>query len=378
MFQLKVNTLFEMNTKAIVLFVCAVFLLHSISAKIDHAPAAVVVFVPNPPPNHSLLKNENMTVIVDEFEKWCIVDKNDLKQDQQATAFSENDVIFKLFTLKNPSQPQDLILYDRNILNKTNFDPKLPTRILIHGWNSKIDLMGKFADAYFTKAKLNINLIGVDWTKGSNIISYLQASYNIKKVGAQVAHLIDFLIEMGMNSALLAMIAGKWVTRARVPKMTGLDPALPLFKFNEVTKRLDKTDADYVEVIITCAGKLGFYLPIGHANFYPNGGRSQPECGMDLVGVCAHRRAYEYYLESIYHPEFYAFHCDSYTDLVKGECSVVKRPVMMGGETGNTVRVEGVFYLITTGKSPFARGTDAVRTAIMDSIYKNESKKSRI
>lgn len=50
--------------------------------------------------------------------------------------------------------------------------------------------------------------------------------------------------------------------------MTGLDPALPLFKFEEVHERLDRTDAMYVEVIVTCAGMLGFSLPIGHATFY--------------------------------------------------------------------------------------------------------------
>lgn len=53
-----------------------------------------------------------------------------------------------------------------------------------------------------------------------------------------------------------------------VGKMTGLDPALPLFTFDDVHERLDKSDAMYVEVIVTCAGMLGFPQPIGHANFY--------------------------------------------------------------------------------------------------------------
>lgn len=50
--------------------------------------------------------------------------------------------------------------------------------------------------------------------------------------------------------------------------MIGLDPAYPLFKFDKVDERLDKSDAIYVEVIVTCPGMLGFPQPIGHATFY--------------------------------------------------------------------------------------------------------------
>lgn len=117
--------------------------------------------------------------------------------------------------------------------------------------------------------------------------------------------------------------------------MTGLDPALPLFKFEDVARRLDKTDADYVEVIVTNAGMLGFCLPIGNATFYPNGGTFQPKCGLDIVGACAHLRAPEYYIESIHNPQFIAFQCDTYENLVRGKCPVINRPVMMGGDPGN-------------------------------------------
>lgn len=54
-------------------------------------------------------------------------------------------------------------------------------------------------------------------------------------------------------------------------KIVGLDPASPLFKYDDVDGRLAETDASYVEVIHTCAGTLGFSKPIGMASFYPNG-----------------------------------------------------------------------------------------------------------
>lgn len=141
-------------------------------------------------------------------------------------------------------------------------------------------------------------------------------------------------------------------------KIVGLDPASPLFKYEDVDRRLADTDASYVEVIHTCAGTLGFSKPIGMASFYPNGKRSQiyiqchailmpntllcylggsaqPGCTWDMVGACAHGRAYEYYIESINRPEFYAIKCESFEKFTTGTCSLVNQIARMGGEPGN-------------------------------------------
>jgi len=42
--------------------------------------------------------------------------------------------------------------------------------------------------------------------------------------------------------------------------------------------RLDETDAIFVDVIHTNAGQYGFDRSIGHMDFYPNGGKNQPDC----------------------------------------------------------------------------------------------------
>lgn len=127
------------------------------------------------------------------------------------------------------------------------------------------------------------------------------------------------------------------MSNGRIGKIVGLDPASPLFKYNEPDTRLADTDAEYVEVIHTSGGSLGFSEPIGNASFYPNGGRAQPGCGWDLVSSCAHGRAYEFYLESIYHEASYlAFKCDSFDAMQKGRCSVSDETELtrMGGEPG--------------------------------------------
>jgi len=59
-----------------------------------------------------------------------------------------------------------------------------------------------------------------------------------------------------------------------------LDPAKPLYDSKGPGKRVDKSDADLVQVIHTSI--LGLEKSIGDADFYPNGGKKQPGCG--LVG----------------------------------------------------------------------------------------------
>ena len=119
---------------------------------------------------------------------------------------------------------------------------------------------------------------------------------------------------------------------------TGLDPAGPLFEGYSPKVRLDKTDADYVDVIHSngdslIIGGLGAWEPIGkllhqylllstrlssgHVDFYPNGGKAQRGCQNLLIGglydfiysystknesyryLCNHRRAYKLFTDSI-------------------------------------------------------------------------------
>jgi phosphatidic acid-selective phospholipase A1 len=50
-------------------------------------------------------------------------------------------------------------------------------------------------------------------------------------------------------------------------------------------ERLDSGDAEFVEVVHTSGGYLGYRDPIGQVDFFPNGGTwPQPGCYMDFVG----------------------------------------------------------------------------------------------
>ena len=68
-----------------------------------------------------------------------------------------------------------------------------------------------------------------------------------------------------------------------ISRITGLDPAGPYFEFTDPNVRLDQSDAQFVDVIHTDGQThiqlgLGLLQPLGHADFYPNGGLEQPSC----------------------------------------------------------------------------------------------------
>lgn len=158
--------------------------------------------ISEPPP-------ENQTLPVD-FTLWqdakfrmTVIDKKDVKNHSIPT-FSPNSVSFHLFTPKNPKKPQALTPNNQTALRNSFFDAKLPTRIFIHGLNEQTQVVMKtFAQAYFIKNKFKLNFIAVVWQNGRS--DCIIAREHVEGIGTQVARLIDFLVEMGMNPKLLAM-----------------------------------------------------------------------------------------------------------------------------------------------------------------------------
>lgn len=95
--------------------------------------------------------------------------------------------------------------------------------------------------------------------------------------------------------AHIAGFAGQKLSGA-IGRITGMDPARPLFEvpiFKDQQDRLDATDALFVDVIHTCAGTAGFVRAIGHVDFYPNGGTfRQPGCSVFMTRNCQLNKPY--------------------------------------------------------------------------------------
>lgn len=57
-----------------------------------------------------------------------------------------------------------------------------------------------------------------------------------------------------------------------------MDPARPMFEDSAPEDRLDIDDANYVDVIHTNGDKNGILKSLGDIDFFPNGGKFQPNC----------------------------------------------------------------------------------------------------
>lgn len=242
-------------------------------------------------------------------------------------------------------------------------------RIIVHGWNSDgssaVNILTR--DAYLELGDFNV--VVVDWGAGAQTPNYVSARNRVGGVGAHLADFVRFLNKIYdvrtedvtiVGHSLGAHVAGftgkNIVGNMKLGSVIGLDAALPLFNINAPLERLAETDALYVESIHTNAGQLGFDLPLGHANFYPNFGGRQPGCGIDVSGSCAHSRAVEYYAESINSPRgFWGRQCRGYDDILLENCVATGIDRKMGGVPADT-GARGVFWLRTNNRSPFAMG----------------------
>jgi pancreatic triacylglycerol lipase len=196
----------------------------------------------------------------------------------------------------------------------------------------------------------------------------LAARNRVPDVATVTARFIDFLHQNGFLvnfnrliiaghslGAHIAGLTGKRVTRGRVQAIFGLDPAGPLFDINQPAARFAAGDAVYTEMMATNAGVLGFDQPLASANFYPNWGTSQPGCGTDVSGACAHGRVNDFYAESVRNNRFVSRRCANYGQITSRNCPAGQGTnALMGGNISKGI--SGVFFLETNAASPFGRG----------------------
>ncbi|CAH0722830.1 unnamed protein product, partial [Brenthis ino] len=215
-------------------------------------------------------------------------------------------------------------------LEWVDFNPNRKTILIVHGFMSHsnaswvLDMTTAFLEWD------DVNVIVADWSKGGNTWKYWRAVANTRTVGSDITGFMKQLIGATgarvkdfhfVGHSLGAHIAS-YVSYhiGRVARITGLDPAQPCFRTSNRVERLDETDADFVDVIHTngrLLQKIGFGLPdpIGHADFYPNGGMKQPGCANKTnsiwarllpispsklqQAICSHGRAYLLFTESL-------------------------------------------------------------------------------
>lgn len=140
----------------------------------------------------------------------------------------------------------------------------------------------------------------MDWENGATLPNYVRAAANTRLVGRQLAYLLKGLEQhnkLNMSRVhLIGFSLGSHVAGFAgmelkgLQRITGLDPAGPLFESQHPQARLDDTDAGFVDVIHSngenlILGGLGSWQPMGTVDFYPNGGRVQHGCSNLFVGA---------------------------------------------------------------------------------------------
>ncbi|CAF0756734.1 unnamed protein product [Rotaria sordida] len=301
------------------------------------------------------------------------------------------DTQFLLFTQEAPETPE-FLFYDTN--DQSIIDSRLNSsrwlRIIVHGFtNNRNSIWIKPLQDELLKLKDNelSDVLIVDWGHGAKFPLYTNAASNTRLVGKQIGLLLQKLHNMkGFAYEKIHCIGHSLGAHAcgiasdtidnQMARISGLDPAGPLFEGKNVVVRLDKNDAKFVDVIhtntkIALGIGLGSSESSGHVDFYVNGGEHQPGCpsmfsvfGDAMNGhseaifehtSCSHSRSHGYFTESINsNCRYNAFPCRDYNSFVSGQCLVCPTSgcAKMGFYSIYSLG-RGNMYLSTKDTSPF-------------------------
>ncbi|KAJ8936149.1 hypothetical protein NQ318_010560, partial [Aromia moschata] len=279
----------------------------------------------------------------------------------------DDDIRYFLFT--KPSTPPIMIEND----TIGDIDVNKSTKIIIHGWiaNNRMVWNERMTEEF---VKNDYNVIQVDWERLARA-AYISSAVDTKVIGNNIG---QFILDAELKAnkvhlighSLGAHVAGfaakkiKEATGEKVARISGLDPAGPYFRMYAFIKeeRLDKEDAQVVDIIHTDGGTYGIEFPIGTLDIFVNGGRApQPGCVGnfnvmslgDLIqhSYCSHEMSVTYFIEWIGGGKFHCRLCNSWQNLVMGNCD---KYLLIGEEDVNK-EMTGTCFAKTRYRSPFLR-----------------------
>ncbi|NXN45439.1 PLA1A Phospholipase, partial [Rhinoptilus africanus] len=223
-----------------------------------------------------------------------------------------------------------------------------------------------------------VNVIAVDWVYGSTG-AYPSAVENVTQLALSISQFISKLLALGVSGTSIHIIGvslgahvGGLVGHfhgGQLGRITGLDPAGPKYSRASPEERLDPGDALFVEAIHTDADNFGIRIPVGHIDYYINGGKDQPGCPRFISAgykylICDHMRAVHLYVSALKHScPIVAFPCASHQDFLNGHCLDCVDPFLFSCPRIGLLEQAGVnmrnmpkevkVYLMTSPSAPF-------------------------
>lgn len=252
------------------------------------------------------------------------------------------------------------------------FSPSLSLSLSIHGIaDNKDSLM----NILVKNAKLQMedgNVIVVDYSEViDNAADLAAGAAKVPAIAKAIADLVVLLhdsfnfdlqhlhaVGFSLGGQISGLLGQNILERLqhRLAHITGLDPAGVFFNASTPhDERLTADDADFVEVVHTNAGYLGFQTPCGHVDYYPNGGVHQPGCDDEQDPACSHVRAYLLITEMwlpLENQEMLVLKCPSFNSLDLKSCRWLNEKM---GDLRSSGR-DGVYYLETNAEEPYGKG----------------------
>ncbi|KAL0808826.1 hypothetical protein ABMA28_012503 [Loxostege sticticalis] len=259
---------------------------------------------------------------------------------------------YHLFTRENPSNSQPLVIGNTQLLQKSNFNAQRRTVILIHGFLGSATAGSNRALVPAYLSGEDVNVIVLDWSAGSHwgpnggaaaraAAKFFNWLNSASGADASQYHIIGFSVGGHMAGVIARHMEGD------VAYISALDPASRW----EASEVVSYRDSLYTEVIHTSAIATGWGDPLGHVDFYPNGGSTMPGCFLSII--CDHNRSYQYMAESLATGGFNnAVECRNRAEASIGQCTLSRR-LHMGGRTPKT-GMTGIYFLRTNRAPPFS------------------------
>ncbi|XP_029934664.1 lipase member H [Myripristis murdjan] len=217
------------------------------------------------------------------------------------------------------------------------FNLSRPTTFVIHGYRPTgappiwIDHI-----VHLLAEQEDMNVIVVDWNRGAANLNYFTAVANTRQAAYNLTSFIMTMQEEGASLSsvhLIGVSLGAHLAgfvganlKGRIGRITGLDPAGPMFTGATPEDRLDPTDAMFVDVLHTDMNSFGLRGAHGHIDYYANGGADQPGCPKTIFAgksyfVCDHQRSVFLFLCALNRTcSLTGYPCTSYSDFLDGRC----------------------------------------------------------